>query len=129
MTDEQTSKPRQVTAVRCSFCNMAIRGGLQLESLAEGSEALQAQERLILHQDRTHTLRTIASYAVSAIFAVLAASMIMWAPGNRELAANIAAGALLILAAGIAGVTRFRVTAPAFSIEGDQQHKRTAKRR
>ena len=120
---EQNNPPREI-ARHCAFCHMAITGGVQLESRAEGVEALEAQERLISLQDKTHTLRTMSSYAISAVFAALAFSLIMWAPAIREAAANIAAGSFLILAAGIAGFTRFRASAPTISIEGGRSEGR-----
>jgi hypothetical protein len=49
----------------------------------------------------------------------VSAALILFAPEHRTVAANIAAGAFLVLAAGLAGFTRFKASAPGLKIDAD----------
>lgn len=78
---------------------------------------MDAQTKILLDYNRAVTTRTIAAYAASVAFAFISAALIVYAPESRSTAANLVAGAFLVLAVGIAGFTRFKAKAPAIEIE------------
>jgi uncharacterized membrane protein len=84
--------------------------------MAQGVDAFGPHERIMNHRQNMTTARTIAAYLASLGFAVIAASLIESAPESRTTAANVAAGSLLILAAGIAGFTSLVAKLPAIDI-------------
>jgi hypothetical protein len=90
------------------------------EFYAHGDDAMAAQVAIVNYYHKMATLRAIASYGASAVFACVAAALIVFAPENRTVGANVVAGAFVILAAGIAGFTRFRAKAPGLDVSGDQ---------
>jgi hypothetical protein len=106
---------------RCAYCAQYLPAG---HFQAQGVEAMGAQTQIIANYNKAVTVRTIAAYATSVTFAVISAWLIIYAPEQRETAANLVASAFLVLAVGIAGFTRFRAKAPAIEIEaGDRNSK------
>jgi hypothetical protein len=99
----------------CPKCGASLSG----EFHASGVEAMAVQEKIFLHHDTMVTIRTIAAYGVSVVFVIVGAVLIAFAPDDRTTAANITAGALLVLAAGIAGFTRLNAKVPGLSIQAD----------
>ena len=85
---------------------------------ASGENAIAAQVQIISYHIKMHTVRTVASYAVSGIFAATASLLILYAPQTRKLAANIGAAALLVVSIGISGLTSFRAKLPGIDVEG-----------
>jgi hypothetical protein len=85
---------------------------------ATGEAAMVIQERIISDNNKMVTIRAFAPYLASVAFATISALLIMFAPNGRELAANIVAASLLVLAAGIAGFTRFSANLPGIRVEG-----------
>jgi hypothetical protein len=76
------------------------------------------QERIISDNNKMVTIRAFAPYLASVAFAAISALLIMFAPTGREVAANIVAASLLVMAMGIAGFTRFSANLPGMKIEG-----------
>lgn len=83
-------------------------------------QEVAAHEKIVGLQIRAATTRLAVPYAASVAFAVIAALLIAFAPESRSVAAYIGAAALLLLAAGIAGFTRFFAKAPGFQIGADR---------
>ncbi|WP_145750995.1 hypothetical protein [Nitrospirillum amazonense] len=81
---------------------------------------MSAQENLVKNYNSHITARIVAPYAASVLFASIAASLIIFAPQSRETAANFSAAALLVVALGIAGFTRFRAKAPGIELSGER---------
>jgi hypothetical protein len=79
---------------------------------------MDAQVKFVTYQSKMFTTRVLASYGVSAVFAIIGAALIIFAPASREVAANVTSTALLVLAFGIAGFTRFKAKAPGLAVEG-----------
>jgi hypothetical protein len=94
-----------------------ILGGVD-EFHATGFEAMEAQERIIGSTNKMLTLRAYAPYVTSAVFAIISALLIIFAPDSRSTAANIVAAALLITSLGIAGYAQFSAKLPGMRIEG-----------
>lgn len=84
---------------------------------ASGDDAVKIQAAIINHNNRMWMIRTIAPYAAAVAFAAIAAFLIVFAPESRSTAANIVAAALLLLAVGIAGFTRFSAQLPGMKID------------
>ena len=85
---------------------------------AEGDGAMQAQTEIVTNHLKMQTIRSLAAYGIAAFFAVVSAAIVVFAPETREVAANLFAGAFLVLALGIAGFTRFSARAPGVEISG-----------
>ena len=98
----------------CPQCGQYLDGS---KFHASGSEAMVVQERIVTYHTKMATVRAIAAYSVSVVFVIVSALPIALAPESRSVAANTVAGALLILAAGIAGFTRFHAKAPGLDID------------
>jgi hypothetical protein len=81
---------------------------------------VQAHERIVNYYNKMNAIRTIAPYVVSVVFAIVGALLILLAPESRSTAANFAAAALLVLAMGIAGFTRFHAKAPGLDINAEK---------
>jgi hypothetical protein len=79
---------------------------------ARGAEAIKIQESIINYSNKMWMIRTVSSYGASVAFALISALLIIWAPDSRTVAADIVAAALLLLAAGLAGYTRFAAKLP-----------------
>lgn len=92
---------------------------------AKGLDAMAAQERIINYHHRMLTIRTIAAYVTAVIFACIGAVLIVWAPEARNVAANLAAAAMLTLAAGIAGFSHFKAKAPGVDIQASSTPARS----
>lgn len=71
---------------------------------------------------RMFTIRTLAAYGVSSVFAVVAAALIIFAPESRTTAANLVAAAFVVLSLGIAGYSRFGIKGPGISVTGDRKN-------
>jgi hypothetical protein len=78
-----------------------------------------SRERVAIHSARMFTIRTLSAYGVSSVFAIVGAALIIFAPESRETAANIVAAAFIVLALGIAGYSRFGVSAPGIEVSGE----------
>ena len=102
----------------CTVCGQTFE---DRSFYARGEEAMEPQVAIVNYYHKMATLRAIAAYAVSAIFAIIAGALILFAPESRVVAANIIAGAFLVLAAGIAGFTRLKASAPGIKIDTDQR--------
>jgi uncharacterized membrane protein YvbJ len=100
-------------ATHCPSCGQHVDGN---KFHASGTEAMAVQERIVIYHAKMATIRAVAAYSVSVIFVVISALLIGFAPESRSVAANIIAGALLILGAGIAGFTRLRAKAPGLDL-------------
>jgi hypothetical protein len=87
------------------------------EFFAEGTEAMDAQESILVNYNRAVTVRTVAGYVASVAFACLSAAVILFAPEHRTLSAMVVAFAFLALAVGLAGFTRFKASSPALKID------------
>lgn len=98
----------------CAFCRGIIPAG---QYQAHGPEAMSAQTEIIADTNRAVTTRTLAAYGASVVFALISGALIVFAPESRTAAANLVAGAFLVLAVGIAGFTRFKAKAPGLDIE------------
>jgi hypothetical protein len=61
---------------------------------------------------RQYTKRVALSYATSIALALVATAIIMFAPESRNLAANISAITLVVLAAGVVGFTVVEASLP-----------------
>jgi hypothetical protein len=101
--------------VRCPSCAQILTDG---EFHAEGEGAMDAQVSIVQYSLKMMTIRKLASYGASLLFLALAAVIIVFGPESRTTAANIVAGALLILALGIAGFTRFRAKGRGYDLSG-----------
>lgn len=101
--------------VQCPSCAQIFDGG---RFQAGGAGAIDAQVQIVTYQSKMFTIRVVASYGVSALFAMIGSALIIFAPPSREVAANVTSSALLVLAMGMAGFTRFKAKAPGLAIEG-----------
>jgi hypothetical protein len=104
----------------CPHCGQWVHGA-RFE--AAGSEAMDVQERIVKYHEKMLTIRMISCYAISTVFALIGAILILFAPAHREIAANIVAAALFVSAVGIAGFTHFKAKGAGFDISGDQRSK------
>lgn len=113
---------------RCPSCGGDISGGRCVQCWqqfgfgsfeAHGVKAMETQAEILGNYNRAVTIRTIAAYGTSVVFALISAALIVFASEHRETAANLVAGAFLVLAVGIAGFTRFKAKTPAIEIETD----------
>jgi len=103
----------------CAYCAQIF---VDSRFEAHGGEAMTAQTEIVQYHLRMAMIRTVAAYSISAIFAIIAAMIVIFAPESRGVAANLFAGAFLVLALGIAGFTRFLVKAPGLEISGTSQN-------
>jgi len=113
---DQTTANAAIDFVDLGRCEQKF-GGAQFS--AAGQAAMEAQTKIITDYNRAITMRTLASYATSIGFACISAVLIMFAPEQRTMAANIVAGAFLVMAAGLAGFARLKASAPGLSLETD----------
>lgn len=127
MTKETVGRPCPTCGVmirsdgNCQFCTA---GASTHEFRAEGEGAMAAQTAIVNQYSRMAAIRAAAPYAASVLFVAIAALLIVFAPESRTVAANMAAAALMILAAGIAGYTRFAAKAPGLEIGADRSGKK-----
>jgi hypothetical protein len=91
------------------------------EILAHGADAMGPHERILIHRQKMAMISTATAYAAAVSFAVIAVSLILFAPESRVLAADIAAATLLVLAAGIGGFTRLSAKMPGSEIRADRK--------
>jgi hypothetical protein len=82
---------------------------------------MDAQVSIVNHHNTMATIRIAAPYGAAVGFAAIAATLIVFAPESRTVAANIVAAALLVSAIGIAGFTRFSAKLPGMQIQADQR--------
>lgn len=78
---------------------------------------MEAQTKIIADYNRAVTVRTLSAYAASFGFALVSGALVIFAPEHRTVAANIVAGAFLLMAAGLAGFTRLKANAPGLSLD------------
>jgi hypothetical protein len=109
----------------CGYLAREVEGEFE----ASGTEAMATQESIVKYHAKMTMLRGVAPYFASVAFAVTAAVLIIYAPESRSTAANIAATALLVLAIGIAGFTRFSAKLPGMSLKADDKRTHVGERR
>ena len=85
----------------------------------QGSDGATSCNCKLLSQD--DRAQSNCCLPVSAIFAIIAGALVILTPESRTVAADVVAAAFLVLAAGIAGFTRLRASAPGIKIDTDQR--------
>ena len=101
----------------CTFCAQQFDLG-RFE--AHGAEAMAAQVEILKEHNRNRTIQSVAGYAASVGFAAISAVLILFAPADRVIAADLVAAAFLALAVGLAGFTRFKAKAPGVEMSADR---------
>ena len=75
---------------------------------AEGIEAMEIQERMFQTYIRANNIRILSSYALAALFAIGAFTLILFGPSGRETTIIVFSVSFIVMSAGIAGFTQFK---------------------
>lgn len=97
----------------CIWCGQNFADGV---FFAHGTEAMKHQVAIVNYHHKMEAIKNAVGYGCSALFIAVSSLLIGFAPESRTTAANLVAGALLVIAAGIAGFTRLRAKAPGIDI-------------
>ncbi len=84
---------------------------------ASGEEAVKAQAEVLIAYMRGRLILKLGFYILAAIFVIVAALLVVFAPNGRETATSIVAAALFALAVGSAGFGTFSIKTPLVSAE------------
>ena len=87
---------------------------------ASGAAAVQAQTEIVIAHIRARTLIKFGLYGLAALFVIVAALLIVFAPEGRETATTIVAIGLFALAAGSAGFGAFAIKTPLVSAQAGE---------
>ncbi|WP_267361089.1 MULTISPECIES: hypothetical protein [unclassified Methylobacterium] len=95
--------------VTCTTCSQAYDGAV---FHANGADAMSAQTEILKEHIRSSTKVKITQNIVAALFIILGIICVLYAPKEREIAANIVAAAVLLVGMGIAGVANLNLRLP-----------------
>jgi hypothetical protein len=86
-----------------------------IEASAEGLEAVRAQAAVLTAYIRSQFLLRLALYCLAAVFVLVAAGLVVFAPAGREAPTTVIGLALFAIAAGCAGFGTFAIKLPGMS--------------
>lgn len=84
---------------------------------ASGREAVLGQIEILLAITRHALILRLGLYALAAIFVVVSAILVVFAPAGRQVETTLVAIALLAVAAGAAGFGTFAIKTPVAAVE------------
>jgi protein-S-isoprenylcysteine O-methyltransferase Ste14 len=91
--------------------------GLIRAVTTSGALAVNAGARVVTQHIRSQTRLKFGLYALAALFVVVAAFLVVFAPDGRQTISSIVAVALVVLAVGCAGFGTFAIKTAAVSVE------------
>lgn len=91
--------------------------GLINRVAASGTEAVRAGADVLNAQIRSQNQLKLGLYALSALFVIVAALLVVLAPEGREAVSSIIATGLFVLAVGSAGFSTFAIKTPLVSAQ------------
>jgi hypothetical protein len=124
------TNPEEIRCPSCG-CEAIIRSGWFVcprcdQSLgphtfsASGAEAMGPQTAIVTQYIRWDAIRQMVAYGASALFGIIAGLIIVFAPPNNQIVADLVAGAFVVLAAGVAGYTYVRAKTHSIDIVAGQ---------
>jgi hypothetical protein len=103
--DEATSR-----GIRQMDIHIEPNGGIR--ATASGLEAVHAGAAVLEAHIHSQAKLKFGLYALASLFVIVAAALVVFAPGGRETISSILAAALLVVAVGCAGFSTFAIKTP-----------------
>ncbi|MCO6052322.1 hypothetical protein NGM99_21260 [Mesorhizobium sp. RP14(2022)] len=106
--------------------------GIHIRATGIGEQdqfVVEAHSKLVAEHIKSQTRMRLGLYTLAALFMIVAALLVVFAPDGRQASTIVVAGALIIVSAGVAGFAALKLKAPAVELTAGNSQIRTERRR